>query len=185
MSDSSDARPVDQPTRAERKRARLARPAPTRDARYDSLDLDALRKMRTQLGDEEMRVSYWRRILQARLDVLQSDQPGTVDVADLSRVLADAPSAHRRLANISMVSAEEIAPLPDLAALWAREPDPKDLVANAAVQADLVDAEARLSRHRHKLHEEIDAVTSELIARYREDPSLALIALPHQHRSAV
>lgn len=182
MTDQSDVRDVEQPTRAERKRARLARPAPERDPRFAAIGLPELRRRRSELGDEEMRVSYWRRILQARLDVLAADT-AAVEVADLSRVLADAPSAHRRLANISMVNEQDIEPLPDLARLWAREPEPGDERSRAEVMADLRDAEERLSRHRHQLHVQIDAVTNELIARYREDPSLAMVALPQRHRS--
>ena len=42
----------------------------------------------------------------------------------------------------------------------------------------LADAEHELSAYRRGLHERLDAATGELIARYREEPSLALRALP-------
>ena len=42
------------------------RPVPTRDDAYGHLTLDELRAYRKALTDEEGRVSYWRRILQAR-----------------------------------------------------------------------------------------------------------------------
>ena len=62
---------------ADRKRARLARPSPVRQHRYADVELADLRRMRSALADEEMRVSYWRRIFQARLDMLQAQSPVT------------------------------------------------------------------------------------------------------------
>jgi hypothetical protein len=170
--------------RADRKRARLAKPAPAREPRYVDVELSDLRRMRAALAEEEMRVSYWRRIFQARLDVLHSEHPVTADVSDLSRVLADAPTAHRRLANISLALFDDVAPLPDLAELWARQIDRTNPVATKALEAELAGAEHRLSEHRRQLHIAIDAVTCELIARYREDPMLALGALPPERRKS-
>jgi hypothetical protein len=40
--------------------------------------------------------------------------------------------------------------------------------------------ESALSTNRHALHRQIDAVTDELIARYRTNPALALTALPRR-----
>ena len=48
------------------------RPVPERKAHFAHLTLDALRGYRAALGEEEGRVSYWRRILQARLDLLRA-----------------------------------------------------------------------------------------------------------------
>ena len=169
--------------RTDRKRARLARPAPVREDRYAQVELADLRRMRSALADEEMRVSYWRRIFQARLDVLHAESPVT-EVSDLARVLADAPSAHRRLANISLISVDDVPALPDLGELWVREVDRSRPEAAAALEPDLTDAEQRLSDHRRSLHDAIDGVTRELIARYREDPNLALTALPRGPRTA-
>ena len=42
--------------------------------------------------------------------------------------------------------------------------------------------EVSLSRNRQALHKQIDLVTTELIARYRTNPALALTALPVRHR---
>ena len=47
-----------------------------------------------------------------------------------------------------------------------------------ATLARLADAEHQLSAYRRGLHERLDAATGELIARYREEPALALRALP-------
>ena len=48
----------------------------------------------------------------------------------------------------------------------------------------LRDAERELSAYRRSLHERLDAATGELISRYRDEPALALKALPLRKRSA-
>ena len=53
-------------------RARAIRTVPQRNSEFDHLDLEGLRNYRTALSAEEGRVSYWRRIMQARLDVVQA-----------------------------------------------------------------------------------------------------------------
>jgi hypothetical protein len=165
--------------RKERKAARAHAPAPERDPAYDSLSLDDLRALRAQLADEETKVSYWRRIIQARLDVLRAGGAEVDRVADLSRVLSDAPSMHRRLVHLSVGPIDDVPPLPDLAHLWSREAG-GDEAEREALASDLLVAERRLSEVRAGLFRRIDGVTGELIARYREEPTLALTALPHE-----
>jgi len=46
------------------------------------------------------------------------------------------------------------------------------------LQAELTQAEGQLSAFRAALHDRLDRATRELIARYRENPRLALTALP-------
>lgn len=163
--------------RAERKRARLSAPVPDRDEAFADLSLVELRAMRDALAGEETRVSYWRRIVQARIDVLRAES-GQDAVADLSRLLADAQSSHRRLAHISVEPVEGLPPLPDLGRLWASEPAADDPASRDLLLSQLAEAESRLSEYRSELFRRIDHVTGELIARYRENPLLALSALP-------
>ena len=163
--------------RKERKAARAAIPAPERDPAYDHLSLDDVRSLRTALSEEETRVSYWRRIVQARLDVVRMRSHHT-SVADLSKVLADASGAHHRIAHLSLDAVEGVPPLPDLAELWTRFADPSDDAACTRLETDLESAEHDLSALRGALHRNIDAATRELIARYRENPVLALAVLP-------
>ena len=173
--------------RAARKAARAAQPPPERDSSYDGLSLPDLREARTELGNEETRVSYWRRIIQARLDVVLSESPDGDRVADLTRVLTDARSSVHRLAHIDVQPVDDVPPLPDLAEIWSRQVDRSDPVAFAKLEADLTAAEAELSTYRRELHRRIDRVTDELIARYREQPLLALQILPddplHRHQT--
>jgi hypothetical protein len=123
-------------------------------------------------------VSYWRRIIQARLDVLRAGTLGAADGEHLRPVLSDHRIASSRTALVSVVPADEIPPLPDLAQLWDRVADLEDERAVAALVEDLGVAERQLSEYRAVLHRRINAATSELIARYREQPTLCLSALP-------
>ncbi len=173
--------------RAARKAARATAPPPERDAAYDRLSLPDLRDLRSQLAHEETQVSYWRRIIQARLDVVRSHLPDASPVADLTRLLTNSRSAVSRLAHIDVQPVDDIPPLPDLAEIWSRQVDRHDLVQLAALEEDLSEAEDELSAYRRELHHRIDLVTDELIARYREQPLLALQILPHDplHRHLV
>ena len=54
-----------------------------------------------------------------------------------------------------------------------------------ALLVRLAAAEAELSAYRRSLHERLDDATSELIARYREEPALSLCALPLRGTSDV
>jgi len=146
---------------------------------YDHLSLDDLRTLRHQLSDQETRVSYWRRILQARVDLLEASD-GARWNGGLSAVLTDSPSAHRRLAHLTVEAIDGEAPLPDLPALWARVPDPANPAETEALVRDLRDAEQRISVLRSELFVAIDEVTAELISRFQANPSLALASLPRR-----
>ena len=164
--------------RANRKAARAAVLPPERNVSFDHLSLEDLRQVRTDLIDQETRVSYWRRIIQARLDVVRSDITDHSPVTDLAKVLTEATSAHRRLAHISVLPADDIPPLPDLAEVWARQIPEEDPVGREQLVTDLEAAEDQLSAFRSELFRAIDVATTELIARYREQPLLALQILP-------
>jgi hypothetical protein len=166
-----------------------ARPVPERSDYFAHLSLDQLRTYRTALGEEENKVSYWRRIVQARLDLVLAG--GRVDAADtesLRGVLAGSRSGGTRTALVTVVPKDDIPPLPDLTELWERNARPGDDAYNEALATDLGKAERELSDYRTALHGRIAAATTELIARYREEPTLALTALPdmpEQRRRAV
>jgi hypothetical protein len=129
---------------------------------------------------EETRVSYWRRLVQARIDVISSGAtPGGDSVRRLRAVLADASHGSRRTALLAVLPDQDMPPLPNLADLWAREPG-ADPHTNARLSADLVGAERALSAYRTTLHHQLAAATDELIARYREDPCRSFAALPAQ-----
>jgi hypothetical protein len=182
-SDSTAARGVpggiglaDRPVPERRKGA--ARPVPVRSADYAHLSIDALREYRRALTAEEGKVSYWRRILQARLDVVAVGSGKVLDQAHLRPVLTSERVGAGRQALVEVLPVDDIPPLPSLAELWDRAVDPDDAEGQAALEADLRVAEAQLSAYRNALHRRIGEATGELIARYRENPALCLSVLP-------
>ena len=143
------------------------------------LGLSDLRAYRQRLGEEEDRVSYWRRLVHARLDVLEAGArtDGALSLEDLVRVLGDTGSGRAREVLLTIAPAEPLPELPVLDEMWT-EIDPHDEEAFAEASERLRAAERQLSEYRRSLHQCIDDATSELMVRYREDPVLALSALP-------
>lgn len=158
------------------------RPVPERADALAHLSLEALRTYRRVLAEEEGRVSYWRRILQARLDVQRAQLDGgparAVDTEALRPVLSSDRVGAGRRALVEVVPVDDIPPLPDLQQLWLREATPGDDAEARQLLADLERAERDLSAYRSALHSRIADATGELIARYREQPALCLSALP-------
>ncbi|MGZ6792446.1 MAG: RsiG family protein [Mycobacteriales bacterium] len=152
------------------------RATPERTEEHAHLTLDALREYRRALNAEEANVSYWRRIIQARLDVVRAGSDLASD--NLRPVLTDKRVGAGRTALIEIVPVDDIPPLPDLAGLWERQVDPSDPAEMARLEVALTAAERQLSDYRSVLHRRLGAATSELIARYRDEPGLCLSALP-------
>ena len=117
-------------------------------------------------------MSYWRRILQARLDLGLGDE---TSLQRLRGVLSEHQESSRRLAMAPMESDLDVPPLPDLAVLWQTQRGGED---DAEMLRRLGDAERQLSAYRRNLHARLDSATGELISRYRDEPVLALRALP-------
>ncbi|ABL80645.1 MULTISPECIES: hypothetical protein [unclassified Nocardioides] len=144
------------------------------------LDLQGLRSYRHRLEAEEDRVSYWRRLVHARLDLLaagsRSDHPLTVD--DLVRILGDTGTGGSRRALVSVRAADPLPELPELSEMWVTEVDPHDSDQVADAVERLTEAERQLTTYRRALHERIDEATGELIVRYRENPAAALSIIP-------
>jgi hypothetical protein len=174
-----------------RARKSASRPVPQRDETFAHLTLDALRAYRKALADEEHKVSYWRRILQARLDVLRAGMVGgsarDIDTEALRPVLTHARVGAGRRALVEILPVDDIPPVPEIEQLWERQVDDGDADGVRSLEADLAQAERQLSDYRAALHRRIGDATGELIARYREQPSLCLRALPlpPERRAAV
>lgn len=157
------------------------RSVPERSPDFAHLSLGGLRTYRQTLAAEENRVSYWRRIVQARLDLVRAADAGTVATVDnLRGVFEEARVDSGRTALQRVIPLDDIPPLPDLVQLWAREPRMGDDAYNHRLGHDLMRAEAQLSAYRTALHKRLAAATGELIARYREQPDLCLSALPRR-----
>jgi hypothetical protein len=144
------------------------------------LSLTDLRKYRQWLTTEEDRVSYWRRLAHARIDVLEAEAhaEGTLSFDDLVRVLGDTGSGQARRALIRVKAADPLPDLPELSEMWATEVDPHDPAQVADALERVRTAERQLTAYRRALHDRIDEATGELISRYRDQPALALEILP-------
>lgn len=151
-----------------------------RSADFAHLDLPALRSYRRALIEEEERVSYWRRILQGRLDLLGKGSLAAAggNAVSLRRLLATRGVNHGRQALLDVLPVHDIPPLPQLDQLWAQDPAPGDHEHISRLLTDLSKAERQLSAYRTALHRRLSAATGELMARYRESPRDCLSALP-------
>jgi hypothetical protein len=152
---------------------------------FVGLGLDILRMYRKALRSEESRVSYWRRLVQTRLDLLLAyNTSGRGDGPGLRALLANERIGALRTALIDVHPAEGMPPLPDLLEMWERIVPPGDVASHAGLVADLREAEHSLSEYRHALHRRLDDATRELVARYRANPELCLSALPLAEHTA-
>jgi hypothetical protein len=147
----------------------------------DRLDLAELRARRAAAEEEEADVSYLRRLLQGRLDILRAelvrrsaggDQDVAALLAGLPAILSDdAPGTfgavprvqlptrateHRRRVE-RLVSDETIAGLPEL--------DVEELTATVEV---LAAEEEKVSSHRRAVQRVVDVLRGELARRYRD-----------------
>lgn len=155
------------------------RPDPVRSEAFEHLSIEGLREYRRALSEEEHRVSYWRRILQSRLDLVVLGTAARVEHARLAPLLTDQRVGAGRRALVAVVSGSgSMPPLPLLEELWERQVDRDDEQARTAFTDDLSAAEQQLSAYRSALHDRIGEATGELIARYRDAPELCLSALP-------
>lgn len=147
-----------------------------------ALDLAGVRDYRHRLEAEEDRVSYWRRLVHARLDLLaaESATDHTLTLPELVRVLGDTGTGRTRQALVSVRAGDPLPELPELTEMWATDVDPHDAAEVADAVERLNRAEKQLTSYRRALHERIDAATNELIARYREDPLAALAVIPEE-----
>ncbi len=159
-------------------------PAVTEPPRkWSELSLDGLRAYRRTLAAEEEKVSYWRRLVHARIDVLEAgahhERPLTIQ--ELVRVLGDTGAGHGRSALVTVEAADPLPDLPVLDEMWVTELDPHDPMAVADAVSRLHVAEVQLTDYRRALHQRLDDATQHLIERYQEDPGSALVAFSRPH----
>ncbi len=137
------------------------------------VDLAELRAYREKLRAEEERISYWRRLIHARVDLIKAGslRDAVIDVDALGRVLGDTGSGHMRTALHRVRASDPLPELPDLEGVWVT---PTDEAGTAEALERLGTAERTLTSYRRALHDRIDEATAELIVRYRENPQQAL-----------
>ncbi|MGQ0846226.1 MAG: RsiG family protein [Sporichthyaceae bacterium] len=144
------------------------------------MELDALRAYRKDLQSEEDKVSYWRRLVHARLDLIEagSSTSGSLTLPQLIRVLGDTGTGASRQALSTIHASDPLPDLPESEWMWVSEIDYHDPEAVTEATARLRAAEEKLTEYRKALFERLDAATAELIVRYRENPTAALTILP-------
>lgn len=162
---------------------------PPRDADHDSrsdaetadvhaLRLDELRTLRRAAHQEEADLSYVRRLVQGRIDILQAEitrrsSPDARLLDLLPQILTDVPSRHRssaRHVTLGTPHGEEYRLLAEEA---LAEVELSDLSARTdeelrTAMARLARYEERVSRRRHELQRTADDCNAEIARRYRE-----------------
>jgi hypothetical protein len=152
----------------------------------DHLSLQHLRSYRRKLTEEEEKISYWRRLVHARIDVLEAEShhERPLHLDELIRVLGDTGTGRARSALVNVRAGDDLPELPVLKDMWVTELDPNDTAEIAGAVKRLRSAEGQLTDYRRALHEMLDAATTELIVRYRQDPASALVAFATPHNAA-
>lgn len=153
------------------------------------MDLAVLREHRTVAEQEEADLSYARRLIQGRLDLLGAEEQlragadGATDVrharsdaelvASLADVLADPRRTDHGMGRFTSVEPSRVGEHRRRAELAVADPHLSDLSAMdgrqlAAARQRLVDLEHELSADRHRVQQAMDACTDEITRRYRD-----------------
>ncbi|MFK4543874.1 hypothetical protein RKD29_003470 [Streptomyces tendae] len=160
--------------------------APERD--LTALSLPELRTLRRDAQREEADLSYVRRLLQGRIDILRAELAGrgptssssvvttatTGSVVErLSEILADAPARQRSSARHVTLATPRSEECRRLAAEMMGEVELSDLTARTDVELTagmgrLVRYEQQVSRSRQRLQRTADGCSAEIARRYRE-----------------
>ncbi len=147
----------------------------------DTLDTDELRRIRSACEVAEEGISYARRLLQGRLDILraaldQSEHPGAGELlAALPALMADQghvsdPAQSRSLRVRVPADAERYAAVIDAIITEDEVPEgsDEDLADLERVVETLTQVEHELSARRRALFARIDGLREELLARYKD-----------------
>ncbi|MEV6248958.1 ABC transporter substrate-binding protein [Streptomyces sp. NPDC051742] len=159
---------------------RTAEPALPDRAQPDlgALRLPELRALRREAQSDEADLSYVRRMLQGRIDILRAELARRTDpespVLDrLSEILADVPSRHRSSARHVTLSTPRSEEYRRLASEMLSEVELSDLTARTddelhTAMGRLAGYEQQISRRRQHLQRTADECSAEIARRYRE-----------------
>ncbi|MEV6317593.1 ABC transporter substrate-binding protein [Streptomyces sp. NPDC051776] len=143
----------------------------------ESLRLPELRSLRRQSQQEEADLSYVRRLLQGRIDILRAEQarraaPEAPVVDRLHEILADGPSSGRSARHVTLGTphsekyrqlAEDMLSEVELSDLESRTDE--ELL---GAMGRLVRCEQQVSRRRQQLQRTADGCSAEIARRYRD-----------------
>ena len=145
---------------------------------FRGLRLPELRTLRRDAQRDEADLSYVRRLVQGRIDILRAElarrtAPETPVVDRLSEILADTPSLHRSSARHVTVTTPRSDEYRKLAAETFAEVELSDLDARTdeelhTAMGRLVRYEQQVSRRRHQLQRTADDCSAEIARRYRD-----------------
>ncbi|MEE1791356.1 ABC transporter substrate-binding protein [Streptomyces sp. BE308] len=147
-------------------------------AGFAGLRLPELRALRRDAQRDEADLSYVRRLVQGRIDILRAElarrrDPETPVVDRLSEILADAPSRHRTSARHVTLTTPRSDEYRRLAAETLAEVELSDLDARTdeelhTAMGRLIRYEQQVSRRRHQLQRTADDCGAEIARRYRD-----------------
>ncbi|MFF4249127.1 ABC transporter substrate-binding protein [Streptomyces sp. NPDC001822] len=147
-------------------------------AEFGGLRLPDLRTLRRDAQRDEADLSYVRRLVQGRIDILRAELarrsgPESPVVDRLSEILADTPSVHRSSARHVTLTTPRSDEYRQLAADTLAEVELSDLDARTdeellTAMGRLVRYEQRVSRRRHRLQRTVDDCSAEIARRYRD-----------------
>ncbi|WP_210577749.1 aerial mycelium formation protein [Streptomyces sp. GESEQ-4] len=144
-----------------------------------SLSLPELRTLRRDAQRDEADLSYVRRLLQGRIDILRAElarrgPAGQTSVVDrLPEILTDAPARHRSSARHVTLGTPYSEEYRQLAAEMLAEVELSDLGARTDLELNtamgrLVRYEQQVSHRRQRLQRTADDCSGEIARRYRE-----------------
>lgn len=161
------------------------RPWPDALDKLDALDVAQLRAWRARVTHEETVVSYWRRLIQGRIDVLTagSTQPAPTTTSQVAAALTHQEGAPRRKITTVGGTPGGMPDLPGLPAgalqeLWDAVPDGPEV---EGFVTQLKNAEQILGEHRSFLHALLDGSAKVLAARYEKEPDAVEYAWANRH----
>jgi hypothetical protein len=148
-------------------------------AQLDTLALDDLRAMRSRCSEYELTISYDRRMVQARMEILAAERDRRARGGSLDELVADLPRILGAESGRASVSATRVVgeQTPSIELHW---PDGREaLIADSTLanlptlddaeiestRARLSDFERELSEIRHELHGVIDRLDKEIASR--------------------
>ncbi|MEY9992394.1 hypothetical protein ABIE67_004426 [Streptomyces sp. V4I8] len=158
-------------------------PADPPEQDLTGLSLPELRTVRRDAQRDEADLSYVRRLLQGRIDILRAElarrsPAGAASVVErLSEILTDAPARHRSSARHVTLGTPQSEEYRRLAADMLAEVELSDLEARTDVELKtamgrLVSYEQQVSRRRQRLQRTADDCSGEIARRYRDGEAL-------------